>query len=99
MTKEEEKARLNKRTVEVANYIIKNRATTRQAAHAFNLNCGSISRDMSKRLKDIDLELYYQVKKIFEENTLINRESIREIHEIWRNSCEFNHFGRAKNRR
>ncbi|MDD2504774.1 MAG: sporulation transcriptional regulator SpoIIID [Bacilli bacterium] len=47
-----------------ANYIIKNNATIRETAKAFNLGKSTIHNDVTKRLKIIDKELHKKIRKV-----------------------------------
>lgn len=56
------------RTVELAEYIIANNATVRQAAAAFHISKSTVHKDIRNRLQNIDLTLYDQVEKVLECN-------------------------------
>lgn len=59
------------RSVEIAKYIIENKCTIRSAAKAFNISKSSVYKDVTKRLKNVDLNLYFRVKQIMEYNYLV----------------------------
>lgn len=53
------------RTLEEANYIIKNKDTVREVAKVFNVSKSTVHKDMRERLKNIDTCLFEKVIKIF----------------------------------
>ena len=55
---------MNKRVIEEAMYIKDNNATIREAAKEFKLGKSTVHKDISKRLKLIDSELYEQVREV-----------------------------------
>ena len=59
---------IEKRTIEVANYIIENKSTVRSAAKHFNISKSTIHKDVKERLIKINYNLYKEVSKILEEN-------------------------------
>ena len=52
----------------LARYIIDNKSTIRFAAKVFGVSKSTVHNDVSNRLVDINLSLYYQVHKILENN-------------------------------
>ena len=54
-----------KRVVEEGKYIIKNNKTVRETAEVFNVSKSTVHKDMQDRLKELDIELYKRVNKIF----------------------------------
>jgi RNA polymerase sigma factor (sigma-70 family) len=58
------------RIIEIARYILINKSTTREAAKQFNLSTSTVSRYMSKYLKDIDDMLYNSVQEVLKGNRL-----------------------------
>lgn len=56
------------RAVELGEYIVKNRATVRSAAKAFSVSKSTVHMDVTKRLKNIEPELYADVRKVLEIN-------------------------------
>ncbi len=58
----------DQRAKEFATYIIENNATVRQTASQFNISKSTVHKDVSYRLKNIDLSLYRQVKAVLDKN-------------------------------
>lgn len=56
------------RTLREAEYIVKTGETIRQTAKVFLVAKSTTHKDVSERLKYIDKELYFMVKKILEKN-------------------------------
>ena len=56
------------RAVELGEYIVKNRATVRSAAKAFSVSKSTVHMDFTKRLKNIEPDLYADVRKVLEIN-------------------------------
>lgn len=59
---------LEERAVKLGEYIFQNNATVRKAAKAFGISKSTVHKDVSERLKDINLELYRCVKKVLDVN-------------------------------
>ncbi|NLL01969.1 MAG: stage III sporulation protein D [Mollicutes bacterium] len=57
---------IKNRIINEALYILKNNATLRETAKEFNLGKSTIHKDMSIRLKNIDLNLYEKIKEIMD---------------------------------
>ena len=51
-------------------YIFKNKTTVRKAAEQFGVSKSTVHKDVSERLKSVNLNLYREVKKILEINKL-----------------------------
>lgn len=51
-----------------AQYIIDNGATIRQTAKKFNYSKSLVHNDVSNKLKHINLDLYFAVKKVLDKN-------------------------------
>ena len=49
-------------------YIVENNSTVRKTADAFGVSKSTVHIDVSKRLKNINLGLYNEVRKILEQN-------------------------------
>ena len=49
-------------------YIVENNSTVRKTADAFGVSKSTVHIDVSKRLKNINLGLYKEVRKILEQN-------------------------------
>ncbi len=56
------------RIIEEARYIISTGATVRQTAVNFHFSKSTVHKDVAERLKEIDLLLYKQVKKVLDVN-------------------------------
>ena len=54
---------LELRVIKEGEYIAKNAATVRNAAEKFGVSKSTVHYDVTKRLEDIDAELYEKVKK------------------------------------
>lgn len=59
---------VEKRCVEIGEYIRDTGATVRQAAAVFGISKSTVHIDVTKRLRDIDKLLYDDVKTVLEEN-------------------------------
>lgn len=59
---------LEERAVKLGEYILQNKATVRKAAKAFGVSKSTVHKDVSERLKSVNLELYNSVKKILNIN-------------------------------
>lgn len=59
---------IKKRIIEEANYIIKHNATLRETAKHFKLGKSTIHKDMNERLKNINIDLYLEIKDIMTEH-------------------------------
>ncbi len=59
---------IRKRVVDVSLYIVKTKATVRQAATVFGVSKSTIHKDVTERLPRINQELAAQVKKVLELN-------------------------------
>jgi putative DeoR family transcriptional regulator (stage III sporulation protein D) len=59
---------IEERVVATAQYIIKYKATVREAAKVFKVSKSTVHKDMSERLPKINPILYNQVKKIVDKN-------------------------------
>ena len=62
------KGNIEERAVELAQYIIENRATVRSAAVKFGISKSTVHKDLSERLPRLNRVLYVQAKAILEEN-------------------------------
>ncbi len=62
------KFNVEERACELAEYIIENRATVRAAAKRFGISKSTVHKDVTERLRDIDLSLYSKVREILIEN-------------------------------
>lgn len=59
---------VDKRCVEIGEYIRDTGATVRRAAAVFGISKSTVHIDVTKRLRNIDKLLYDDVKKVLEEN-------------------------------
>jgi len=57
-----------KRTLTEAEYILSTKATVRDAAKEFDVSKSTVHKDVSERLKYIDVSLYARVKKVLDFN-------------------------------
>lgn len=62
------KSDIERRAVELAEYIIENKATVRAAAVHFGVSKSTVHKDLSERLRGYNVTLYTQVKDILEQN-------------------------------
>ena len=62
------KSDIERRAVELAEYIIDNKATVRAAAKHFGISKSTVHKDLSERLRGYSVTLYTQVKDILEQN-------------------------------
>ena len=59
---------IEERAIEIANYIIDNNATVRQAAKQFGVSKSTVHKDISERLEGINGSLAAEVRKILNVN-------------------------------
>lgn len=59
---------LNARIIKCAEYYVDNSSTVRAVAKHFGLSKSQVHIDITKKLKNIDLDLYYEVCKIINKN-------------------------------
>ena len=59
---------IEERTILLANYIIENKSTVRNAAKKFCISKSTVHKDITERLKTINPRLAKSVHKILEEN-------------------------------
>ena len=57
---------IKERVYKEAYYILKTKKTLRELSKVFNLSKSTIHKDLKERLKFIDLTLYKEVQKIFQ---------------------------------
>lgn len=62
------KGYIEERTIEIAHYIIENKATVRSAAKKFGISKSTVHKDITDRLKKLNQALSKEVKVILEEN-------------------------------
>ncbi len=59
---------IEERTIELANYIVKNKCTVREAAKKFGISKSTVHKDITERLTEINGRLAEEVKTILAEN-------------------------------
>lgn len=59
---------IEERAVEIANYIIENNATVRQAAKAFGISKSTVHKDCTERLSQINPSLAAEARKVLDVN-------------------------------
>lgn len=59
---------IEKRTIQVGEYIVKNRATVRQAAKNFGISKSTIHKDVTERLAYLDSELAKETRSVLDIN-------------------------------
>ena len=59
---------IEERALNLAYYIIENKATVRQAAGQYGVSKSTVHKDMSCRLKDLNPGIYTEVRKILDIN-------------------------------
>lgn len=62
------KGYIEERTIEVAQYIIDNKATVRSAAKKFGISKSTVHKDVTERLSKINPALAIETKKVLDEN-------------------------------
>ncbi len=59
---------IEKRACELAVYMIETGATVRAAARHFGISKSTVHKDLSQRLKQVNQNLYLQVRQVLDEN-------------------------------
>ena len=59
---------VEQRAVELGEYIIQSKATVRKTAKKFGISKSTVHKDVSERLKKVNLQLYREVKSVLEIN-------------------------------
>ncbi len=62
---------IEERACKLARYIIDTKDTVRGAAKQFGISKSTVHKDVSQRLKNINLSLYMEVRKILDENKAV----------------------------
>ncbi len=62
------KGNMEERAVQLAQYIIENKATVRSAATKFGISKSTVHKDIQERLPAFNRRLYLQAKAVLEEN-------------------------------
>ena len=82
--------KLSERAISEGEYIVENNATVRSTAAVFGVGKSTVHKDVTVALKEIDANLYGEVKKVLEKNlserhirgglaTKMKNEKIREL--------------------
>ena len=59
---------IEERVIEIANFMIKSKATVREVAKVFKVSKSTVHKDVSERLPKINPILWEEVKKVLEHN-------------------------------
>ena len=59
---------IEKRAIELAQYIIENNTTVRKTASVFNISKSTVHKDVHERLLKINPQLYNEAKKVLDTN-------------------------------
>lgn len=59
---------IESRTVDLANYIIENKTTVRDAAKKFGISKSTVHKDLTERLPKINKRLFEAAREILDEN-------------------------------
>ena len=59
---------IEERALEIANYIINEKATVRQTANVFGVSKSTVHKDVTERLPKINPVISQKVKEVLEEN-------------------------------
>ena len=59
---------IEQRAIDLAHYIINNNSTVRKTAKAFNVSKSTVHKDITERLKIINIQLAKEVASVLEEN-------------------------------
>lgn len=62
------KGNMEERAVQLAQYIIENKATVRSAAAKFGVSKSTVHKDLAERLPGVNRPLYLQARAVLEEN-------------------------------
>lgn len=62
------KGNIEDRVLEVANYIIENKETVRNAAKVFKISKSTVHKDITERLKRINKETYLLARNVLDTN-------------------------------
>lgn len=81
---------IEKRAIDIANYIIDNNATVRQTARQFGISKSTVHKDVTERLMQINPSLAKEARKVLDVNKserhirggLATREKYLHQHEI-----------------
>lgn len=56
------------RAIDIAQYVLVNKSTVREAAYAFCVSKSTAHKDLAERLPEIDRHLYEQVAEVLQDN-------------------------------
>ncbi|MBQ4109526.1 MAG: sporulation transcriptional regulator SpoIIID [Clostridia bacterium] len=59
---------IEERTVKIAEYIIENKCTVREAAKKFEVSKSTVHKDIVERLEKINKQLYLNARKVLDVN-------------------------------
>ncbi|MBP3621944.1 MAG: sporulation transcriptional regulator SpoIIID [Lachnospiraceae bacterium] len=59
---------IEERAIDIAEYIVANNVTVRQAAKKFGVSKSTVHKDITERLEDIDKSLAKRARKILDKN-------------------------------
>ena len=59
---------MERRAVRCAEYILETKATVRDCAAHFNISKSTVHKDVTERLKEIDLLLWGEVRQVLQKN-------------------------------
>ena len=62
------KENVEERAIQLGEYIARNNATVRLTAKKYNISKSTVHKDVSERLKTINLPLYKEVRKVLDTN-------------------------------
>ena len=62
------KTYIEERAVEIANYIIENNTTVRQAAKHFGISKSTVHKDVTERLEQVNPSLAHETRKVLDVN-------------------------------
>ena len=64
------KAYIEERAIDIAGYIIENKATVRQTAKAFGISKSTVHKDVTERLMQINPSLAMEARKVLDVNKM-----------------------------
>ena len=81
---------IEERAIDIAEYIIENNATVRQAAKKFGVSKSTVHKDVTERLEEIDSKLARKARKILDVN-----KSERHIRGGLATKKKYEHLGKS----
>ena len=93
---------IEKRVLEITDYILQSGATVRQAANRFGVSKSTVHKDLTERLPELNREQYDRVKAVLENNKaerhLRGGEATRQKYayqaKLWSENEKKHNFGR-----